>query len=224
VTGATVAVPGVRSTRFVDEIIIDTGWRSRIRSLTARRRDSWTVMAIVVAAVCIGLLVWGRPSAARIAPPAEVPGSGSVASAAASPTPTVFVHVAGAVRRPGLYEFPLGARVADAIETAGGALRAADIDALNLAALLVDGSKVEVTRFGEPPVSSDPSTPSPAAVSLNSADQTALESVPGIGPVTALAIIAERDQLGGFRSIEQLLEVDGIGPSTLESIRPYFTL
>jgi competence protein ComEA len=210
----------------VDEIIIDTGWRSRIHSLTARRRDSWMVMAIVGATVCIGLLVWGRPSAARIAPPAESPASASPGSPPAPAGSTVFVHVAGAVRRPGLYEFPVGARVADAIETAGGPLRAGDVDAINLAALLIDGSKVEVPRFGEaiPTTPDGTSASSSAAVSLNSADQTALESVPGIGPVTALAIIAEREQLGGFQSIEQLLEVDGIGPSTLESIRPYFSL
>jgi competence protein ComEA len=142
-----------------------------------------------------------------------------------SPQSVVLVHVAGAVRRPGLYEFPTGARVADAIETAGGASRRADLDALNLAALLIDGSKVDVPLMGEsPPISGAMSTPSTAGVSLNSADQAALETVPGIGPVTALAIISEREKLGGFRSIEQLLEVDGIGPSTLESIRPYLTL
>jgi competence protein ComEA len=133
--------------------------------------------------------------------------------------------VAGAVRRPGLYEFPAGARVADAVETAGGPARRADLDALNLAALLIDGSKIDVPVTGETatlPTAS--AAPSPATVALNSADQAALETVPGIGPVTALAIIDERDRLGGFDSIEQLLEVDGIGPSTLESIRPYLIL
>ena len=137
------------------------------------------------------------------------------------------MHVAGAVRRPGLYEFPSGARVADAISTAGGPAAGADLSQLNLAELLVDGSKIQVPRRGRaaPAVGAAPSpTPSALTVDLNSADQAALETIPGVGPVTALAILQHRDEIGGFQSFEQLLDVDGIGPATLEAIRPYVTI
>jgi competence protein ComEA len=142
----------------------------------------------------------------------------------------VVVHVAGAVRKPGLYEFPHGARIADAIETAGGASTRADLDALNLAELLVDGSQIVVprTESGMPgsatTVGAPGSSASPTVVSLNGADTAMLETIPGIGPVTAQAIVDHRSQIGGFGSVDELLDVDGIGPATLESIRPYLSL
>jgi competence protein ComEA len=171
------------------------------------------------------LLLLGRRAPPRIAPPATA--SGVTVS---DPTPSVeglLVHIAGAVKAPGLYRFPPGARVADAIQTAGGALRAADLSALNLAEELVDGSKIEVPRRGDEqqPMAAAPSTaPTSIVIDLNTADQIALETIPGVGPVTALAILQHRDEIGGFESIDQLLDVDGIGPATLESIRPYVSL
>jgi competence protein ComEA len=118
--------------------------------------------------------------------------------------------------------------VADAIEAAGGATRRADLDLLNLAEPLVDGYKVGVLERGaeSPAPPSAPAAPGApgGAVALNSADQAALETIPGIGPVTAAAILAYRDEAGPFSSVEQLLEVSGIGPATLESVRPYVTL
>jgi competence protein ComEA len=99
----------------------------------------------------------------------------------------------------------------------------ADLDALNLAALLVDGGKVDVPLQGEA-VAAPPPPGGGGVVSLNAADAIALETIPGIGPVTAQAIIATRESLGGFDSLDQLLDVDGIGPATFESIRPYITL
>jgi competence protein ComEA len=135
----------------------------------------------------------------------------------------ILVHVAGAVRTPGLYELPAEARVADAVAAAGGPRRGADLDALNLAEVLADGLRIEVPKAGQAPAtSSEPGSES--TVSLNSADQTALESIPEIGPVTAAAIIAYREEIGSFSSVEQLLDVDGIGPATLEAILPYLSL
>jgi competence protein ComEA len=141
----------------------------------------------------------------------------------------LLVHVAGAVRKPGLYEFPQGARVADAVHTAGGPTRNADLNALNLAEPLVDGTKVQVVKVGESAVStaapsSGTQTAGAAVIPLNSADQAMLETIPGVGPVTATAILTYRDQIGSFTSLEQLLEVDGIGPATFDSIRDYVTL
>jgi competence protein ComEA len=133
-----------------------------------------------------------------------------------------LVHVAGAVRHPGLYRLDAAARVADAIEVAGGPTPRADLDRLNLAERVVDGARIEVPRRGG--VASAPATTAEPVVSVNSADETQLETIPGIGPVTAAAIVAFRSEIGGFTALEQLLEVDGIGPVTFESIRPYVTL
>lgn len=125
---------------------------------------------------------------------------------------------------PGLYELPEGSRVADAIEVAGGARRNADLDALNLAQVLTDGMKVDVITKGSNAASIDASTETDALVSINSADATTLETIPGVGPVTAAAIIEYRDRLGGFGAIDDLIEVTGIGPATLEALRPYVSL
>jgi competence protein ComEA len=218
VTRVTLSEGEAGSIRVVDDLVIDIDWRRRLRTI-APRRQGLALIGLTGVVVVAGLMVWARPAPPRIAPPmrSEAPGE--------SGPSLLLVHVAGAVRRPGLYELPAGSRVADAIESAGGPRLRADLDALNLAAPVVDGGKVDVPRRGE----LAPSTPSPgpsgaSPVSLNAADAAALESIPGIGPVTAQAIIAARDSLGGFDSLEQLLEVDGIGPATFESIRAYVTL
>jgi competence protein ComEA len=210
------------------EIVVEQGWRERVQDLAGGRKDLWPLLGLAGAAVVVTILLTGRAAPARVAPPSQP------APAAAETTPpegaTVLVHVAGAVRKPGLYEFPPGARVADAVETAGGPARRADLDALNLAEPLVDGTKVEVIRVGQaaPAVAGAATTPGAAQpgslIALNTADQTLLETIPGIGPVTAMAILTYRDEIGSFTSLEQLLEVDGIGPATFDSIRTYVTL
>jgi competence protein ComEA len=213
---------GLRSSHAVSEIIVEQGWRTRLEQLAARRREAWPLLVAVVVVTLAGVVIGGRSAPAQVAPPArpatEVPSS--------PPSEVILVHVAGAVRTPGLYEFPAGSRVVDAIETAGGPTRSADLDALNLAAPLQDGAKIEVFKEGEavapsPGVGTEPEG---GTISLNTADQIALETIPGIGPVTATAIIAFREEIGRFESIEQLLEVDGIGPATFDSIRSYVTL
>lgn len=195
----------------------------------ARRRDAWPLLGLVGGAVVIALVVGGRSSSAQIAPPAQPTVAASPSASPGEATGAIYVHVAGAVRRPGLYEFPAGARVADAVESAGGPTRGADLDALNLAELLVDGTKVEVVKVGDPaPVARRTATASPASgpapIPLNSADQATLETIPGIGPVTATAILNHRAEIGSFTSLEQLLDVDGIGPATFESVRAYLTI
>jgi competence protein ComEA len=139
--------------------------------------------------------------------------------------PPLSVHVAGAVRRPGLYRLSSGSRVDDALKAAGGSLLRADLDRLNLAAKLVDGQKVLVTRRGDPAPpgaagvttgdSSAGGIPGPEEVGepldLNTADLAALDALPGIGPATARAILEERTRRGGFRSTRDLLRVPGIG-------------
>jgi competence protein ComEA len=128
-----------------------------------------------------------------------------------------IVHVAGAVRRPGVYRLPAGSRVADAIERAGGASPGAEPSAINLAARLGDGQQVVVperTR-GAAALPTDRDSP----ISLGAATAQELETIEGIGPVTAASIIAFRDERGGLASIEELDQVSGIGPATLEALR-----
>ena len=145
---------------------------------------------------------------------------------------TVVVHVAGAVVTPGVYDLPAAARVTDAIDAAGGARADADLDRINLAARLADGGRVYVPRPGEPiPAATGtgsgagpgaPGGDGPAAggpIDLNTAGATALESLPGIGPTTAAAILAHRDAHGPFASVDDLLEVTGIGPAKLAGLR-----
>ena len=221
------------------EIVVPSTWRERLEELAGRRRDVWLVVALIVVAALAAFVLKSRGAEPRIAPPAEAPEVAApaavVSPSGATPTPSgsvILVHVAGAVRRPGLYEMPSGARIADAIDLARGPKPTADLDALNLAEPLVDGQKIDVPRRGEEvevvgasPAPSAGVSPVPGGViDLNTADQVALEMIPGIGPVTAQAIIAYRTEVGSFESIDQLLEVSGIGPATLESMRPYVTI
>ncbi|MSO40897.1 MAG: ComEA family DNA-binding protein [Solirubrobacterales bacterium] len=130
----------------------------------------------------------------------------------------VVVHVAGAVRRPGVYRLPAGARVTEAVERAGGLAPGALEDSINLAARLSDGQQVVVPARG----ASSSATSAGAAegpVSLGSATLEQLDGIEGIGPVTAQDILDYRDEHGGLSSIEQLNEVSGIGPATMESLR-----
>ena len=219
-----------RDDASVPDIVVDRSLRDRVDDLLGARRELWIVGAAVAVLVVVALALLGRGAGARIAPPAQE-GGVPVPAVAPSPTALVFVDVAGAVHAPGLYSLPAGARVADALGAAGGARRRADLSALNLAQILVDGTKVDVPAIGRtaadgmPGASLASTAPTQAAlVSLNSADEAALETIPGIGPVTATAILAYRDQIGSFDSVDQLLDVDGIGPATLEAIRPYVAL
>ena len=131
---------------------------------------------------------------------------------------TVIVHVIGEVARPGIVELDDGARVIDAIDRAGGVTALADIEALNLARVVVDGEQVYVPEYGEDVGARPLSNHSLAAgpISLSRADQATLETLPGVGPSLAARIIAFREQHGPFRSVTDVLAVSGIGPATLE--------
>jgi competence protein ComEA len=133
-------------------------------------------------------------------------------------TRDVVVHVAGDVRRPGVYRLPAGSRVTDAVRRAGGFAGGANQDAINLAARLSDGQQVVVPGAGTVAASSAAGGQT-GPISLGSATVEQLDGIEGIGPVTAQKIIEFRDQHGGLSSINQLDEVDGIGPSTMETLR-----
>jgi competence protein ComEA len=162
---------------------------------------------------------------------AEPRGAPVPAPAAATPSTVaapILVDVAGWVRAPGVYEFVAGARVIDAIEAAGGARPDAELQALNLAAPLVDGTQILVPRRGQaPPVGSVPGSSTSATgglVNVNTATAAELETLPGIGEVTAQAIIDYRTEHGPFTSVDELLDVTGIGDVTLENIRELVTV
>ncbi len=145
---------------------------------------------------------------------------------------SIVVDVVGKVRRPGIAVLPAGARVVDAVKAAGGVRRGVDPATVNMARPLTDGEQVVV---GGPPgavvpaapgtaAGSGPAPPSGGLVNLNTADQAALETLPGVGPVTAAAILEWRSQHGAFTSVDELLEVSGIGDATLAEIAPHVTL
>jgi competence protein ComEA len=150
----------------------------------------------------------------------------------------VVVHVAGAVAKPGVQHLPAGSRVVDAVEAAGGAALDADQSRVNLAALLEDGQQVYVPRLGEAGGGAGPapgaaggggaagsgSSGAEQIVNLNTADVDQLDSLPGIGPAIAQAIVDHREQHGPFASVDQLLDVRGIGEAKLADLRERVTV
>lgn len=200
--------------------------RDRLSGLS---RGELVALSVVVVALLAGASFWyvrslPRPVRVQAVEPSSVP-------AAASPSPAgLLVHVAGAVHRPGVYEFVEGDRVIDAIEAAGGPTGRADLAGLNLAAPLADGTQVLVPSRVPGGASGDgavpPGDPSGAGtlVNVNSASPTELEALPGIGEVLAQAIVDYRTENGPFASVDQLEDVSGIGPSILEQIRDLVTV
>ncbi|HEU5063245.1 MAG TPA: ComEA family DNA-binding protein [Solirubrobacterales bacterium] len=181
---------------------------------------------VVYAAVAVALLLVGarairgegspEPSFAIGAEAASGGTSVSVGGQAGD----LVVHVAGAVRRPGVYRMPVGSRVDDAVSRAGGAAPRAELEAVNLAAKLADGQQVVVPERvpGGTAAAAGVAT-AEGPISLGTATVEQLEGIDGIGPVTASAIVEFRDEHGGLSSVEQLDQVPGIGPATMDSLR-----
>ncbi len=158
------------------------------------------------------------------AQPAVVSATPVASSTETSATAEVVVDVQGAVAHPGVYRLPGGARVLDAIARAGGTTEEAAPGALNLARTVVDGEQLLVPTAGEQAEAAPASPEEGALVSLNRADQAALETLPRVGPTLALAIIAHREEHGPFTDIAQLDDVPGIGPALLSALTPLVTL
>lgn len=129
----------------------------------------------------------------------------------------VVVDVAGAVRHPSVVTLPAGARVFEALKAAGGARRGVDVSSLNLARVLVDGEQILV---GPAAPASSTAPGAASVVSLNQATEQDLDALPGIGPVTAKSIVAWRQQHGSFTKVDELQEIDGIGPKTFAKLKP----
>jgi competence protein ComEA len=192
-----------------------------------RRRVVLLVVVCAVAGV-VGVRQLGARGA-----PARAPAALPISPAAGAPSgsPRVTVHVAGAVRAPGVYRLARGARVDDAVRLAGGALRRADLTAVNLAAEVEDGRQVLVplraaAGAGVAPGAGAAPGPgaAPAKVNLNTADAAALDVLPGVGPATAAKILAFREEHGSFASVDELGDVPGIGDVRLEALRELVTV
>ncbi|MFY9616851.1 MAG: helix-hairpin-helix domain-containing protein [Arcanobacterium sp.] len=156
----------------------------------------------------------------------QVDASGQQILAGGEPA-VIVVHVSGAVVSPGLVEVPHPARVNDVVEAAGGLSEDADPALINLAAHVSDGEHIHVPAHGEEPAeygATSQSSGSSGLVNINTASASELETLPGIGPVTAEAIMTWRHDNGSFTSVEQLIEVNGIGPKTLDQLRPHVTV
>jgi competence protein ComEA len=176
-------------------------------------------LAALVLLILAGRLLLrpGASASVRIPPPV-VPSTTTAAAA-----PGLVVDVVGAVRRPGLYRLSEGARVADALERAGGASRRAQLDLVNLAAPISDGEQIVVPRRGAVAAVGGGGGGAPGApagpVHLNTATLEQLDALPGVGPVTAQKILDYRQEHGAFASVDELDAIPGIGPARLEQLR-----
>jgi len=191
---------------------------------SARRRlGLGAVVVLVVAALAITVVIGIVRGATA---PVDTVVVDATPSPSAADSPELYVHISGAVQTPGLYVLPPGSRVVDAIAAAGGFVDEADRDAVNLARTLADGEQLPVPREGELPATTPPAPAESGQmrVNLNTADATALEALPRIGPALAERIIAWREDNSGFTSIEDLLAVPGIGDKMLESLRDLVTV
>lgn len=171
------------------------------------------VLALVVLSAAVGLgIMRGQAE-----PIASVPLTSN--DSASESSGELYVHVLGAVERPGLYVLDLEARLVDAVAAAGGTTDAADLAAVNLARILTDGEQIIVPTLGAAPDGTSAAPPGDDRIDLNTADQAALETLPRIGPALAERIIAWREENGRFASVDDLLAVPGIGEKLLAGIR-----
>jgi competence protein ComEA len=192
------------------------------RLLPWLRRSGW---AYVAAAIALAVVAWRLgPGAGGGGGQPPRAGTSTAAGAVVAPAvaPRAVVHVAGEVRRPGVYEIAPGARVVQALRRAGGPTPEADLSALNLAATLEDGQQVLIPPraargggAGVPAGRGERAGP----LSLSSATAEDLEALDGIGPTLAARIVEWRTAHGGYASVDQLLDVPGIGPARLDALR-----
>jgi competence protein ComEA len=190
-------------------------------SLTVQQRR---LLAIALAVLVALVLAWRQLAPHAAAAPLQVAPikPRAVAARSAPAAKPLVVDVAGAVRRPGLYRLEQGARVADAIARAGGLTRRAERTAVNLAALVADGQQVLVATRGSPAAGAGGGTVTGATgpVSLSAATAEQLDTLPGVGPVTAQKIVQYRQEHGPFTSVDGLDAIPGIGPAKLADLRP----
>lgn len=183
----------------------------------------WVVAAALGVFALMRLTTSGGEEAGKPDRVDRSPATSAAEPSGAAERAGLYVHVAGAVRRPGLVRVPAGARVAEAVLRAGGPGRRADLTGVNLAAQVEDGQQVVVPVAGAVPgvTGPSPATGGPAAVkpSLGSATVEQLDEIDGIGPTLAERIVEYRTENGGFGSLDELQDVEGIGEKRLETLR-----
>ncbi len=197
-------------------------WRARPRLVVS--------VTVALASLSAALWWWGAsPQAVEISAPAVVessvpvaslPSPAALAGIVTTPPTTVVAHVAGAVVKPGLVELEAGSRIADAIELAGGPTEEAELDAVNLARLVVDGEQILVPEQGSAlaDAGADAAAGAVAPVSLSTGTASQLESLPGIGPVIAARIVDDREANGPYSSLGDLTRVSGVGDVLVASL------
>jgi competence protein ComEA len=221
-----------------------SGWLAAAR-VDPGRAGAIALAVVGVIAVLVTVLTLLRdktpPVVSAKLPPVEMVSTAQRTPDAPPPDGPVIVSVVGLVNKPGLVTLSSGARIADALTAAGGALDGADLIGLNMARRVTDGEQIIVgiaappgepttmgssvaSEPGEPPSTPDPAPSGTASaptssVDLNTATEEQLDALPGVGPVMAAAIVAWRDANGSFTSVDQLADVDGIGPARLEKLR-----
>jgi competence protein ComEA len=235
--------PDTSLSRWLPDTSADApGWFAAVRADPGRAGViALAVVGLLAVLITVFTVVRDKPPpvvSAKLPPVQMVSSTGATSGAPPAAQGPVVVSVVGLVHKPGLVTLDPGARIADALTAAGGPLDGADLIGLNMARKIVDGEQIvvgiaappgEPTAMGssgaggaapqpEAPASGAPSAPG-TPVDLNAATVEQLDGLPGIGPVTAAAIVAWRDAHGRFTSVEQLGDVDGIGPARLEKLR-----
>jgi competence protein ComEA len=200
----------------------------------SRARALAYALVILVVLVLGGRFALGRddgPAGGAVEAAGKAPASTELQETSGPPARIVLVHVVGAVHRPGLYRLREGSRVADALERAGGARPKAALELVNLAAPVADGQQVLVPRRGEEAsiggassgTAGSPGLPA-LKVHLNSATLEELDTLPGVGPITAQKILDYRTEHGAFQTVDELDAVPGIGPTRLAELKPLVDL
>ena len=220
--------------------------RQWVQFVGPARVAAGAVSLVLVGCLGVWMFVPTAPAAELSVPRVSVPATGDAAPLLVPQVPReVRVHVAGAVRHPGVYVLSTDDRVVDAVEAAGGAAPGADLDSINLAQTLKDTEQIYVPRrtvasrsrrpaprlqprrpatITVPPAATGSTASAAGPVSINTATAAQLDTLPGIGPATAKAIVAYRSSKGPFARVEDLLNVPGIGPAKLDAMRRQISL
>ncbi|HWH25663.1 MAG TPA: ComEA family DNA-binding protein [Pseudolysinimonas sp.] len=177
------------------------------------------VLVLAGLAIAVFLTAVTPRGSSSVVAPGPGTSTGMPSDPASATGSRIFVHILGQVTRPGLYQLKSGDRGVDAVAAAGGFTDAADPASLNLARLLVDGEQIIVPALGEAPASGAGAVSADGIVDLNSADLTALETLPRIGPALAQRILDWREANGRFTAVEDLLNVTGIGDATFDGLK-----